>query len=66
MKLENNRNKINIRLHDFKSKVKAMIMDGESIPETYNEIIIELEASITTADITIEERKRTRTNLCIV
>ncbi|MGY2261567.1 recombinase family protein [Pseudomonas sp. SDO55104_S430] len=58
MKLENNRNKINIRLHDFKSKVKAMIMDGESIPETYNEIIIELETSITNTDITIEEKKK--------
>ncbi len=58
MKLENNRNKINIRLHDFKSKIKAMIMDGESIPETYNEIIIELETSITNIDTTIEEKKK--------
>ena len=35
-----------------------MIMDGESIPETYNEIIIELETSITNIDTTIEEKKK--------
>lgn len=58
MKLENNRNKINIRLHDFKSKIKAMIMDGEAISETYNEIIIELENSTTSIDVEIEDKKK--------
>lgn len=58
MKLENNRNKINIRLHDFKSKIKAMIMDGEAIPETYNEIIIELESSTASIDVEIEDKKK--------
>lgn len=58
MKLENNRNKINIRLHDFKSKIKAMIMDGEAIPETYNEIIIELENSTASIDVEIEDKKK--------
>lgn len=58
MKLENSRNKINIRLHDFKSKIKAMIMDGDSIPETYNEIIIELENSTVSIDAEIEDKKK--------
>lgn len=58
MKLENNRNKINIRLHDFKSKIKAMIMDGEAISETYNEIIIELENSTTSIDVEIEDKRK--------
>ncbi len=58
MKLENNRNIINIRLHDFKSKIKAMIMDGEAISETYNEIIIELENSTTSIDVEIEDKRK--------
>ncbi|MCF5121532.1 hypothetical protein GIW50_24350 [Pseudomonas syringae] len=58
MKLENSRNKINIRLHDFKSKIKAMIMDGDAIPETYNEIIIELENSTVSIDAEIEDKKK--------
>ncbi|EPH3228456.1 recombinase family protein [Pseudomonas aeruginosa] len=58
MKLENQKTKISNRLDGFKSQIKKMILDGEAIPETYNEIIVDLENSIIKFDDEIEIKNK--------
>lgn len=58
MKSENQKTKIFNRLDEFKSQIKKMILDGEVIPETYNEIVLDLESSIIKLDDEIEIKSK--------
>ncbi len=59
MKLEARRSQITQRLETFKADVKTMILEGKTIPSTYNELITELENNRTNIDQ--ESRKQHQT-----
>ncbi len=58
LKLEAKSNQIANRLEDFKVEVKAMILEGKTIPSTYNEVIAELESNRTHIDSEINTKKK--------
>ncbi|CAI8967169.1 Site-specific DNA recombinase [Pseudomonas jessenii] len=58
LKLEAKRNQIANRLQDFKVEVKTMILDGKTIPSTYNEVIAELESNRNHIDSEIDTRTK--------
>ena len=58
MKLEAKRTQITQRLENFKAEVKTMILEGKTIPSTYNELITELESNRTNIDQEIESNTK--------
>ena len=58
LKLEAKRNQIATRLQDFKAEVKTMILDGKTIPSTYNEVIAELESNRNHIDSEIDTKTK--------
>ena len=58
LKLEAKRKQIANRLQDFKVEVKTMILDGKTIPSTYNEVIAELESNRNHIDNEIDTRTK--------
>ncbi|MDI1333231.1 recombinase family protein [Pseudomonas sp.] len=58
MKMKAKRDQITSRLEDFKAEVKTMIMDGKTIPSTYNELISDLESNRTHIDQELEQKTK--------